>query len=94
MLIQQTWMSFIYGSPAYVWEMRLRKLKPALQNWAKNHFKGQKEPLQETLLKLEQVQEEIEEKYVSPMLLQHATHLNQDLGKHIRDEEEMWWLKL
>ena len=38
-LVNQTWRQHIEGSPRFIWESKLKRIKSASKDWARNHYK-------------------------------------------------------
>lgn len=60
-IIQNTWRHHIEGSLGYIWEKKLKRIKYALKNWAKNCYTKSEKEKKEIKAKLENIHNIIEE---------------------------------
>ena len=82
----------MYGSPFYVWEGKLRRLKADLKAWAK----GLSSPMAERIRiqkALERHQMALEESLVTPDLINREAELQRMYHKACREEEIYWRVK-
>ena len=88
-IVAESWSHPVTGSPFYVWEEKLRRLKKALKSWAKsipnpNYNKSQ------AALALEIHWDGMEENTVDYVDIQKEIKLQSDLHAACRRESE-WW---
>jgi hypothetical protein len=91
-LVARIWNESILGSPFYVWEGKLRKLKRALKEWAKTLPNPISKCL-EARQQLEAYQLEIEKVEPSEQSLQQEARLQKDWHQACREEEKHWQQK-
>ena len=88
-LVSETWKKNVSGSPFFIWEEKLRRLKVALKNWAKNLpspiFERKK-----SQRALGNHQLHMETASITPELLNIEIDLQKALHKALRREEEYW----
>jgi ribonuclease HI/exonuclease III len=91
-LVLESWKKSVSGSPFFIWEEKLRRLKVDLKKWAKN--------LPSPLLErkkahrsLENHQLHMESAPVTPAKLNDEVELQKKLHKALRKEEEYWRVK-
>jgi hypothetical protein len=91
-LVQLSWKTPVTGSPFFVWEEKLRRLKAALKHWTKSHASPMEErrQAQETL---EHHQQVMEEATITQTLLQQEADIQSKLHKTCREEEIYWRMK-
>jgi hypothetical protein len=97
--VEEIWRMSVTGSPFYVWEEKLRRVKSALKRWAKTIPKPEDERKQ-IQADLEAHQIIMEEAEISGAILKREEELQQKLQNACRQEEEYWrqksrslWLK-
>jgi hypothetical protein len=82
----------LQGSPFFVWEEKLRRLKRALKIWAKS-LKSPSTQRVEAQQHLEVHQLKMEERIISPHMLETEKYLHRKLHTACREEEEYWQQK-
>ena len=87
------WETPVIGSPNYVWERKLINTKAALKNWVKLTQKNPTSERKEALLNLEKIQLEMEEKEITPSLLEKEQKSQLISFQAFKREEEYWRLK-
>ena len=88
-LVSETWRKAVSGSPFYIWEEKLRRLKVALKSWAKSQSSPISERLQAQRA-LERHQILMEESMITPELLNEEIDLQKALHSALRREEQYW----
>jgi ribonuclease HI/exonuclease III len=91
-LVQRSWETPVNGSPFFVWEEKLRRLKASLKLWAKQ----QASPLEERRRaqdKLELHQQVMEAVPITQSLLKQEAENQSNLHKTCRVEEVYWRMK-
>ena len=68
--VSMAWDIPIVGSPEYVWERKLKNTKVALKNWVKISQKNPISERKEAVIKLEEIQMEMEEYEITSALLE------------------------
>lgn len=91
-LVKECWSQSIKGSPFYIWEEKLRRVKRALKHWAKNLPKPDIER-KNIKAALVNHQFHMEDTSVTKDLLDQEAHLQQHYNKACLVEEEYWILK-
>ena len=88
----KSWNEPVYGSPFYVWEGKLRRIKADLKAWAKNLSSppAERKRIQK---ELERHQLVLEEFLVTPALLNQEAELQRKYHKACREEESYWRVK-
>lgn len=86
-LIQRTWHQHIEGSSGYIWESKIKRVKYALKDWAKNCYTESEKEKRETRSKLENIHSTIEECRFQQEDKDHEDKLYGQLH-HINREEE------
>ena len=91
-MVSASWQKNVSGSPFFIWEEKLRRLKADLKKWAKTlpspileRKKDQRE-LEKNQLQMEAVPATLE-------LLNAKIDLQKELHKALRREEEYWRIK-
>jgi hypothetical protein len=88
-LVTGVWKDLVSGSPFFVWEEKIRRLKRALKIWAKS-LKSPSSQRMEAQQHLEVHQLEMEERNISPHMLEKEKDLHRKLHTTCREEEEYW----
>ena len=91
-LVTETWKKTVSGSPFYIWEEKLRRLKVALKSWAKS----QPSPISERMnaqRALRNHQILMEESTITEELLNQEFDLQKALHSALRREEQYWRMK-
>ena len=91
-IVNKSWNEPVYGSPLFVWEGKLRRLKADLKTWAK----GLRSPTDErkrTQKALERHQLVMEESPITLALLKREADLQRKYHKACREEEIYWRVK-
>ena len=91
-IVAGSWAHLVTGSPFFVWEEKLRRLKKTLKSWAKTLPKPNDIKLQATHA-LETHQADMEDKIVTISDIQKETNLHLNLHLACRQEAEWWRLK-
>ena len=91
-LVAATWAKPVTGSPFFVWEEKLRRLKKTLKRWAKSLPNPNTVKLQ-AAHELETHQAAMEEKEVTLIDIQKETKLHLNLHAACREVAESWRLK-
>jgi hypothetical protein len=98
-LVNRVWKIPVTGSPFFVWEEKLRRMKRALKDWAKS-LKSPAAQRVEAQQQLEIHQLSMEEGNPNPNSLEKETTLHRKLHAACREEEDYWrqksrslWLK-
>ena len=87
-IIKYAWSKACVGSPSFIWEIKLRKVRYELKEWVKTKFKSPgsgKMQLQTTLVDL---QSKLEGEEITPLLIRQEKDLNQKILIPARGEEE------
>ena len=91
-LVSKIWQKSVTGSPFFIWEEKLRRLKVALKIWAKiqpspilERKKSQRDLGNHQLL--------MEDATITPELNNTEIDLQKDLYKALRREEQYWRIK-
>jgi exonuclease III len=97
--VEEIWRMSVTGSPFYVWEEKLRRVKSALKSWAKT-IPSPEDERKQIQADLETHQVIMEEAEISSAILKREEELQQKLQNACRQEEEYWrqksrslWLK-
>jgi hypothetical protein len=97
--VEEIWKTSVMGSPFFVWEEKLRRVKTALKCWAKI-IPSPAEERKKTQAALQSHQDYMEEAEISSDTLKREEHLQQNFQNACRQEEEYWrqksrslWLK-
>jgi hypothetical protein len=88
-VVSEAWNRQVQGSPFFVWEEKMRRLKRELKQWAKR-LKIPTAKRKELHESLEGHQLTMENSDVTQSLLQMEVELQKDLHRASRDEEEFW----
>ena len=87
--VSETWSTPVLGSPFYVWEEKLRRVKRALKLWAKSvAFPNQRRS--KAPLTLEAHELSMEAAQISKEDLEKEVTLHQELHVACRHEEDFW----
>ena len=91
-LVSEIWQKSVTGSPFFIWEEKLRRLKAALKSWAKiqpspvlERKKAQRELRNHQLL--------MEDATITPELINVEANLQKALYNVLRREEQYWRIK-
>jgi hypothetical protein len=97
--VEEIWKMPVTGSPFFVWEEKLRRVKSALKRWAKT-IPSPVDERKQIQTDLETHQDNIEEAEISSDILKREEELQQKFQNACRQEEEYWrqksrslWLK-
>jgi len=88
-VVSKAWNRQVQGSPFFVWEEKMRRLKRELKEWAKR-LKTPTAKRKEMHDSLAGHQLTMENSDVTQILLQKEVELQKDLHRESRDEEEFW----
>jgi exonuclease III len=91
-LVQLSWKTPVSGSPFFVWEEKLRRLKATLKLWAKN-LASPLEERRQAQENLELHQQAMEEVTITQTLLKQEADIQSKLHKSCREEEIYWRMK-
>eukprot|EP00253_Pinus_taeda_P030806 PITA_30806 len=98
-VVSDAWNRPVHGSPFFVWEEKIRRLKRTLKEWAKS-LKTPSAKRKDSLNSLAAHRLAMEHNPVTQSLLQKEIELQKEVHKSSRDEEEFWrqksrnlWLK-
>jgi hypothetical protein len=86
-MVTRVWKDPVTGSPFYVWEEKLQRLKRALKIWAKT-LKSPSNQRVEAQQQLEMHQLKLEESNIIPHMLETEKDLHRKLHIACREEEE------
>lgn len=92
-VVQQAWVQHVEGSPTFIWETKLKRVRQALKNWAKNNYQELKMNKKKIKQELEEVQQRIEVLGLTQQAKEQETRLYSQLSQTIRDEETKWRMK-
>jgi hypothetical protein len=92
-LVSHSWCHWVHGSPIYIWEKKVKKLKYALKYWAKSVYNSPLSIIPKLLKEMESIQYRMETEDVPGELLQQDKFSFQAYHKAIWVEEESWCLK-
>ena len=68
-IIYNAWSCFIPGSPAYIWEQKLKRVKSALKQWAMKHYHEPKNRKLELIKQMETLHGHMEQREVTKELI-------------------------
>eukprot|EP00253_Pinus_taeda_P001787 PITA_01787 len=88
-MVSEVWKRPVQGSPFYVWEEKLRRLKRRLKDWART-LKSPSSNIKEAMDNLAIHQMSMENTEVTQDLLQREIDLQKEFHKASRVEEEFW----
>ena len=91
-IVAESWAHPVTGSPFFVWEEKLRRLKKTLKCWSKALPNPNSAKIQ-AVHELETHQVAMEDKDVTQNDIQKETSLQMNLHKACREEAEWWRLK-
>ena len=91
-LVKDCWRQPVKGSPFFVWEENLRRVKGALKRWAKT-LSNPASKMKNIKASLASHQLQMENAIVTEELLDQEAQLQQSLHKAFLAEEEYWRLK-
>jgi exonuclease III len=91
-LVHHSWKDPVTGSPSYVWEEKLRRLKTTLKSWAKTLVSplAERKQAQETLEIHQQI---MEETLITQAILSQEAENQSQFHKSCRAEETYWRMK-
>lgn len=92
-IIQHTWHQHIEGSPGYIQEIKIKRVKYALKVWAKNCYTKPEKEKRETKAKLENLHSTIEKRGFQQEDKYHEDKLYGQLYRINREEEQKWRIK-
>ena len=92
-VVRQAWVQHVEGSPNYIWETKLKRVRQALKNWARNNYQEPEKNKKKIKQDLEEVQQRIEVLGLSQQAKEQESRLYSQLSQTIRDEETKWRLK-
>ena len=87
-IIYNAWSCFIPGSPAYIWEQKLKRVKFALKQWATMHYQEPKIRKLELIKQMETLHGHMEQIEVTQELIIQEIELEKALQTTLRQEEE------
>eukprot|EP00253_Pinus_taeda_P014967 PITA_14967 len=91
--VQSAWQMDVNGSPSYVWEQKLKKVKSALKLWIKKSIQPPNRQRKEAISQLEGIQFEMENTFPSASELAQEKTAQKNVYCSFRKEEEYWRLK-
>eukprot|EP00253_Pinus_taeda_P024453 PITA_24453 len=91
--VQSAWQMDVNGSPSYVWEQKLKKVKSALKLWIKKSIQSPNRQRKEAISQLEGIQFEMENTFPSASELAQEKSAQKNVYCSFRKEEEYWRLK-
>eukprot|EP00253_Pinus_taeda_P005161 PITA_05161 len=91
-IVKESWSLPVSGSPFYIWEEKIRRLKSNIKRWAKSLANpvAERKSIQS---QLEAHHLLMEEAYISREILDKEAHLQQNYHKTCLGEEETWRVK-
>eukprot|EP00253_Pinus_taeda_P013489 PITA_13489 len=89
-VVRQAWVQHVEGSPNYIWETKLKRVRQALKNWARNNYQEHEKNKKKIKQDLEEVQQRTEVLGLSQQAKEQETRLYSQLSQTIRDEETKW----
>jgi hypothetical protein len=89
-IIWEQWNTPVTGSPFFVWEENLRRVKKTLKIWAKEKKSSMQSHL-EAQQNLETLQTNMEETTITREIIEKEENLHQALHSTCRLEEKYWW---
>ena len=91
-LVKDCWKRPVKGSPFFVWEEKLRRVKGTLKRWAKSlpNLATERKIIKRSLA-VHQLQ--VEDVVITDEILEKEAHLQQSFHKACLAEEEYWRLK-
>eukprot|EP00253_Pinus_taeda_P009759 PITA_09759 len=92
-VVQTTWIHHVEGSPTYIWETKLKRVRQALKNWARSNYQEPELNKKKIKQDLEDVQQRIERQGLSQQNKEQKGKLYTQLNQILRDEEAKWRLK-
>lgn len=92
-LIQHTWHQNIEGSPGYIWESKIKRVKYTLKDWAKICYKEPEKEKRETKAKLKNLHSTIEKRRFQQEDKSHEDKLYGQIYHINREEEQKWRIK-
>jgi len=87
-LVQSHWALEVWGSPYYVWENKLKSLRTAIKQWAKEHAPIEKKKKMDLHTQMEKWNKEKENTQPSNEDLSHEKEMYRELYRQNRVEEE------
>jgi hypothetical protein len=92
-IVSDAWNCWIQGSPNYIWEQKLKRVKMALKSWVTRN-KGKDQEAKESLMReMEENRRSLEERQITHELLLKEQQNFMDYQKILHKEEETWRLK-
>jgi hypothetical protein len=91
-VVSESWQRQTLGSPFFIWEEKLRRLKKDLKAWAKNFSSPSTEKIR-TQITLDRLQKASEDTPQTKESLSQEADLQKSLHKACRTEEEYWRIK-
>eukprot|EP00253_Pinus_taeda_P022073 PITA_22073 len=99
-IIEGTWKQHIEGSPSFIWEMKIKKTRKALKDWAKISYKEPERVKKNLQQELDKIQIQIEQQGLTAQLKKEEWEAQGQLMRIKREEETKWrtksrqlWLK-
>ena len=92
-IISKAWLCFIPGSPDFIWEQNLKRVKSSLNSWATHHYQEPSHKKIEIVKKMEALQENMEKDEITREHLLREIELEKSLQSILRQEEEGWRLR-
>jgi len=91
--VKAAWSEPFSGSPSYVWEQKLKATKHALKEWIKKPAPNPASNRKEMVHTLEELQTDMENRDVTPALLDKEVKIQRSTFHSFRLEEEYWRIK-
>eukprot|EP00253_Pinus_taeda_P033441 PITA_33441 len=92
-IVEMVWRQHIEGSPSYIWETKIKNVRRALKDWAKDSYQEPEETKKKVKKALEEVQTQIEDHELSPQYKTQEYTLQEQLMYVNREEEIKWRTK-
>jgi len=91
--VKTAWSKSFSGSPSYVWEKKLKATKQALKKWIKKPAPNPTSHRKEIVQTLEELQIDMENRDITPALLNNEVKIQCSSFQSFRLEEEYWRIK-
>eukprot|EP00253_Pinus_taeda_P027333 PITA_27333 len=92
-IVQKTWIHHVEGSPGFIWETKLKRVKQVIKEWAKENYQDPEKVKKKIKSELESVQIRIEEHGLTQQTKEQEYVLYAQLSHINREEEIKWRLK-
>jgi hypothetical protein len=91
--VSNAWNCWIQGSPNYIWENKLKRVKTALKHWVKNTKEKDQEEKSRKIKEIDDNRLAMEEGPTTNSLILKEQQDLIDYQKILHEEEETWRLK-